>query len=146
MAEQTFNQKIDGTRREVAKSGIPKISGVYFVYEGHFDENQGTIYPKKLIYIGESEDIKDRLNKKHEHYDDWLNYVREGNTLCYSYTEVEPTIRERVEAAYIYSHQPPVNIDCKASFNYDKTTVKSSPKWDSIGNSYIQSEFTCERS
>ena len=54
MAEKTFNQIFDGYWREQNKSGLPKSSGVYCVYECTYNKTEKTIEIHKLIYIGES--------------------------------------------------------------------------------------------
>jgi hypothetical protein len=78
-----------------------------------------------LIYIGESDNINDRI-ANHEKYDDWMKHVRKGNTLCFLIGPVSIAYRERVEAAYIFKHKPPENGECIDSFPFDQTTVNSS--------------------
>lgn len=124
MAEKTFNVSIEGYWRDVNKSGIPNHSGVYFVYEAKYNESEGTVSLLKLIYIGESDKVRDRI-ADHERYNDWLKHVRKGNTLCFSTGPVESDYRERVEAAYIFEHKPPENVEYKYTFPFDKTIVIS---------------------
>lgn len=56
---------------------------------------------KKLLYIGESENVNDRV-KNHEKLDDWKKLVHSSNELCFSYGEVNSTYRNCVEAALIF--------------------------------------------
>lgn len=125
MAEQTFNQTIQGYCREINKNGLPQKSGVYFVYECTFDKEVNKVTLHKLIYIGESDNINYRV-VNHEKLREWLKYVNQGNELCYSYTFVDNYYRNRVEAAYVNRYKPPVNTEYINNFPFDKTIVKSS--------------------
>lgn len=125
--KQTFNQTIDGYWRETAVSGIPSHSGVYFVYVGTYNPEQKTVALHKLIYIGESSDVQNRI-ATHKKWQDWKKYLGKGQELWFSTTPVAPTYRERVEAAYIFKHKPPVNTEYRDSFPFDETTVISKGK------------------
>ena len=125
MIAETFNIKIDGYWKDVNKAGIPNHSGVYFVYECTCNEEDKIVKTHKLIYIGESDKVRDRI-ANHEKYNDFEKHVRPGNTLCYSTGPVSDTYRERVEAAYIYKHKPPENEEYTDSFPFNQTTVNSS--------------------
>ncbi|MEN8193192.1 MAG: GIY-YIG nuclease family protein [Bacteroidota bacterium] len=127
MAAQTYNVEIQGYWRDINKSRIPNHSGVYFVYDATHNKDRGTITINKLIYIGESEHVRDRI-KDHEKYESWLNYIRWSHVLCFSTCMVEPDSRERVEAAYIFKLKPPANEDYLNSFPFDETAVKSKGK------------------
>ncbi len=127
MTAQIFNENIEGYWRDINKGGIPDYSGVYFVYEAHYNSNNDTVSLLRLIYIGEAENVRDRIGK-HEKYEEWLTYVSYGNELCFSTGYVESVNRTRVEAAYIRQHKPPINTDNKYSFPFDQTTVISSGK------------------
>jgi excinuclease UvrABC nuclease subunit len=125
MAAKIYDITIRGYWPDVDKAKIPNHSGVYFVYEGTYDKEKKIVTLNKLIYIGESEKVRDRI-ADHEKYNEWEKHVRLGNTLCYSTGEVLASRRERVEAAYIFKHKPPVNIEYKDSFDFDQTTIDSS--------------------
>ncbi|MCU0440604.1 MAG: hypothetical protein MUC49_22135 [Raineya sp.] len=124
MPEQTFYQKFEGYWREPNKSGLPNKSGVYCVYSCTYHEEKKSVTIHQLIYIGESEDIHKRV-ANHEKHTKWLTYLESGNQLCYSYTLVDAIFRNRVEAALIYKHKPPANIEYKDSFPFDKTFIKT---------------------
>ena len=124
MVPETFNIEISGYWLDTDKSGIPNHSGVYFVYEYTYNKEKDTITIHKLIYIGESDKVCDRI-ADHEKYDDWKKHVGPGNTLCYSTGRVSEAYRERIEAAYIFKHKPPENEEYVDSFSFDKTTVNS---------------------
>jgi excinuclease UvrABC nuclease subunit len=109
------------------KADLPKVSGVYFVYEGTYIPLSNQVQILKLIYIGEAADVNDRI-AKHEKRTDWLKHVRYGNELVFSVTEAYATYRNRIEAAYIFKHKPPVNTEYANAFPFDATTIQSSGK------------------
>ena len=125
MAEQTYNQEFNGYWREPNKEGIPAISGIYWVYECTYNTIEKNVALQRLIDIGESENINSRIFN-HEKLPLWQRYVRTGNVLCYSCTPINAPDRFRVEAAFINHHQPPVNIEYKDNFSFDKTNVHTS--------------------
>lgn len=81
----------------------------------------------KLIYVGESANVNDRV-ANHEKYKDWLKYVRRGNELCFSFVGVGTTDRDRAEAAIIFKHKPPENEEYVDYFPFDRTTMSLSGK------------------
>lgn len=133
--QQSFNQQINGYFIDQNSSSLPESSGIYFVYECTYNLITNSVDIKQLIYIGESEDINNRINN-HEKKEEWLQHVNKGNTLCFSYTLITKE-RERVEAAYIFKHQPPVNIDHKKHYNYEATQIISSGQISLINPNFI---------
>ena len=121
---QTFTIKIDGYWREKSIAGIPSHSGVYFVYVCTPNEAKGSVSLDKLIYIGESEDVNDRIST-HEKWTDWKKHVGTNQELCFSTGPVISANRFRVEAAYIFKHKPVENVEYKYSFPFDQTTISS---------------------
>lgn len=135
MAAETFNIKIEGYWADSQKDNIPNHSGVYFVYECNFNEVAKTFNIHNLIYIGESDEVRDRI-VNHEKYYDWERYVRPGNTLCYSTGPVSETYRERVEAAYVFRHKPPENEEYTENFSFDQTKINSLERTDLLDPSF----------
>ena len=135
MATETFDINIEGYWADSRKDYIPNHSGVYFVFECTFNEVAKTVNIHSLIYIGESDEVRDRI-LNHEKYYDWKKYVRPGNTLCFSIGEVSESYRERAEAAYIFRHKPPENEEYTDSFPFDQTTVNSSGRTDLLDQSF----------
>lgn len=127
MAEQAFKQNFGGYWREPNKNGLPAKSGVYCVYECTYNAEENAVAIHKLIYIGESADVNQRV-VNHEKLKDWEKHVSAGNQLCYSFTEVDSNSRVRVEAAFINHHKPPVNTEYKNDFPFDKTIVQTEGK------------------
>lgn len=127
MAEKNITIKFDGYWRDENKSGLPARTGVYCVYECTHNVEDKNVSIHKLIYIGEAEEVKSRV-ADHERYEGWLNHLRKGNELCFSFGGVEETNRARAEAAMIFKHKPPENGEYVNSFPFDRTTMSLSGK------------------
>ena len=127
MAEKTITIEFDGYWRDENKDGLPAQSGVYCVYECTHIVEKNNITIHKLIYIGESENVKKRV-AEHEKYENWLKHVRKGNELCFSFGGVGEIDRSRAEAAMIFKHKPPKNDEYVDSFPFDRTTMSLSGK------------------
>ena len=128
MAEKTFNQEFEGYWRAVNVGGLPKVSGIYTVQSCIHNKKEGTVSLKKLIYIGEAEDIQNRI-LNHERWKEWEKHLKINEELCFNITRIESAYRERVEAALINSNQPPLNNEYKYSFPFDETHVNSSERY-----------------
>lgn len=139
MAEQTYNINFDGYWREKAKKGIPSKSGIYCVYTCVYNESAKNLTIKNLIYIGESENVNDRI-KNHEKLTEWKRYLKPNETLCFNFGAVPSNSRIRCEAAMIVKHKPQVNAEYKTVFPFDKTNLKLSGKI-----SKLVSDFVVER-
>ena len=134
MSTQLFNPNFVGYWRESNKNELPKSSGIFCVFDCFYDPTNKRVYLRSLIYIGESNDVNQAV-KNHEKRKHWAEYVWWGNELCYSFCPVEAEDRERVKAALIYIHKPPVNVAYRNSFPFEKTYVKST------GQTILLSEF-----
>jgi len=127
MAAQTYSIEFDGYWREKNKGSVPSKSGIYCVYSCVHNVTEKNITIKKLIYIGESENVDQRIDG-HEKLPDWKNHLNSGEVLCYSFGGVSSANRDRCEAAMIYKHKPPENSEYANSFPFDKTTMNLSGK------------------
>lgn len=127
MAEQQFTIDFDGYWREENKGGIPAESGIYCVYTCIRNQLEKTLSIQKLIYIGESADVKGRI-ANHARLGDWKRHLKQGETLCYSFGAVIIDHRVRCEAAMIFHHKPLENTEYKDAFPYDTTTLTLSGK------------------
>lgn len=114
---EEYNVNFNGYRLDKDKSGLPAYGGIYLVYCCIFNEDTNRVYLDRLIYIGQSVNINDRLNN-HERYEDFIAELKEGETLCYSYASVAPKDMNIVENALIFMQKPKLNNDLKDSFNY----------------------------
>lgn len=139
MAAQTYTITFQGYCREENKGSVPSKSGIYCVYRCTYDESVKAVSLKELIYIGEADDIKDRL-AYHEKLSDWKGRLKQGEQLCYSFGGVEPRSRERCEAAMVFWHEPPENIEFKNAFPFDETTMNLSGK-----TAHLDTNFTVQR-
>ena len=124
MKDNIFELNIMGYWRDKNNICLPKLPGVYFVYETTYNRDNDALLFKRLLYIGEAEDVNDRI-LKHEKYSDWLKYIRYGNELCYAMVQIENDYRERIEAAYIYEHKPTANKEYTDKFPFNKIRIKS---------------------
>jgi len=137
---KSFNINIEGYWRDKNKEGVPIQSGVYFVYEANYNNIKDTVTLLRLVYIGEANDVRLRI-KTHTKYSEWLHNVKYGNELCFSTGYIEEIQRKRVEAAYIFKHKPPLNIEFTNLFPFDQTTIISKGK-----TALLDINFTINRS
>lgn len=133
---KTITLNFRGYWIEATKGSIPKKSGVYCVYAGTYNHAKGNVSLRELIYVGESEDVRTRL-ENHERQEDWEKLLRAGETLCYSMAEMVSDDRVRAEAAVIHRHKPPCNREYVSRFPFATTTIKTSG-W----NYLLKTEFT----
>lgn len=100
---------------------LPDQPGVYCVYRGAYDLDGRRVVLKELLYIGEAGNVRETV-RTHELKSAWLEHVKNGETLCYSYSPILFD-RNRAEAALIHQHKPPENTDFLYDFPYDDTAV-----------------------
>ncbi len=136
MASKTITIAFDGYWRDEKKSAIPANSGIYCVFECTRDISSSTVSLHKLIYIGESGDVKSRISD-HEKHNDWNTHVRPDNELCFAFGAVGKEDRIRAEAAMIFKHKPPENTEYVESFPFDTTMISLSGK-----KTLLKSQFT----
>jgi hypothetical protein len=138
---KTISLTYDGYWRETNAAGVPNQSGVYSAYACTYNRQAETVSIRELIYIGESEHVRDRI---HQHLagatgSAWKRRLRPGEELCFSYAPVGQPDRERAEAALIYKHKPPANTEYVDHFpaKWSPTTIGTSGK-----NALLSSQFT----
>ena len=137
MSEKTYHLNFDGYWREPNINGLPAQSSIYCVYRCTYDAGARTVSISKLIYIGESSDVRDRV-ANHEKWDEWRRHLRYGEQLCFNTALISgDSDRQRAEAAMIYEHKPPCNTDYIDSFPFDKITIHTSGK-----NNRLKDYFT----
>jgi len=137
MAAKTYSLDFDGYWRSGAVAGLPASSGVYCVYACTHDARSRTVSLKRLLYIGEAVNIRDRVTA-HERWDDWRRRLNFGEELCFNAALISPQAdRERAEAAMIFKHKPPCNTQCVDTFRFDTTTI-----WTSGKNALLNPQFT----
>jgi hypothetical protein len=125
--EETFKLEFQGYWRRNNINGIPDKSGIYCVYECEYVKEKNSVTLINLLYIGQSENVRTRI-QNHEKLDDMEMYIRRGNNnheLCFTFAHLNSD-RDRIEAAMIYKHKPPFNDIYRDIFDFDKTTIISS--------------------
>ena len=133
---KTIELEFKGYYREVNKDSIASVSGVYCVYSCVYNKEEKNVTIKKLRYIGESDNVHDRI-ASHDRLDDWKNSLGTGQTLCYSCAKVSSDDRERAEAALIFKVQPPFNTEHTTEFIYEDTKILTSGKNKYLPDSFI---------
>ncbi len=116
------NLKFQGYWLEANKDSIPAQSGIYLVYRCTYNGRNVTL--KEIIYIGESENVRQRITE-HDKFHDWEKKLKVGEKICFSFAPVSGDSRVLGEAALIYKQQPPVNSEYKDNFPFGQTTVVS---------------------
>jgi hypothetical protein len=139
MAAKTISLEFKGYWLEKDMGGIPKQSGIYVVYECTYNQQADTVSLKKVIYIGEAENVNDRI-AKHEKWPLWRKHCGAYNQICFSFAPITSPDRQRGEAAMIYRHKPPVNDQYTNTFPFDQTTMSLSGK-----TSLLDTNFTVYR-
>ena len=133
---KTISLEFKGYWLEVNKGDIPAESGIYGVYACTYNKEQRTVSLRELVYIGESFDVKSRISS-HERLSDWKKRLRAGETLCYSFAKVERSNRLCAEAAVIFHHKPPCNIEYTYSFPFTDTSITATGKHAKIDDFFI---------
>ena len=123
MAAKSYSLDYDGYWRAPNISGLPANSGIYCVYACVHNVSVKTVTLRRLLYIGEAENVRNRI-ANHERWDDWVRELKAGEELCFNAALISPTAdRERAEAAMIHHHKPPCNVEYVNAFPFDTTTV-----------------------
>lgn len=120
-----FELTFDGYWLDSKKEFLPNASGVYCVYSCTYNAEDNSVTLKKLLYVGESDDVNKRIST-HNKYDFWKTKLNYNETLCYSFAEINSGIRVQAEAAIIYTHRPICNIEYRYKFPFcsTKLTIK----------------------
>ena len=135
MTAKSYSLTYDGYWREPNISSIPAQSGVYSVYACSYSVSSKKVNIRKLIYIGESRNVRDRING-HEKWPAWRRHLKAGEQICINFAPIGVD-RERVEAALINHHKPPENTEYVNDFRYPQTTVATSGR-----NALLSARFT----
>lgn len=139
MTAQSYHLEFGGYWREPNRGGIPNQSGIYSVYTSTYNASAQTVSLHKLVYIGESENVRDRI-EGHEKWPAWRRHLQLGQQLSFSYAPIAGG-RERAEAAMIFRHKPPENDEYVDNFPYERTTITTAGR-----NALLAQRFTVETS
>lgn len=113
-----YNINFKGYRRDCNKATLPHDSGIYMVYRCIYDSFTDKVTLKEIIYIGQAEDLCDRLNN-HDKRPLFLKACERGEEICYAYANVSMDDLNIVENALVFAQKPRLNFDLVDSFNYD---------------------------
>ena len=126
-----FELDINGFCWESNVADVPEKAGIYFVYACYYGERDKKWYSGELVYIGEAEQLKTRINQH-------ANPIKEDDNLhidlpqvyrrlWYTYAFFEGNKDDRLlcEAALIFKHKPLKNNAHKSHFGskYDVNIV-----------------------
>jgi hypothetical protein len=93
----------------------------------------------RLLYIGQADDIRTRI-QNHNKWPAWKKELHTGEQVCVSVAGVNHSVRDRVEAAMIFKHKPPCNIDCVDSFPFASTTITVLGRCRNLNRSFTVSQ------
>ena len=122
MAEE-FNVQFYGFWREEMKEYTPPQPGIYCVYECTHDEEEDKLDLHRLLYIGESDDMRKAINDSQK-INEWKKSLEKGDQLCFSAGIAKPEeVRKRMHAAYVFRMKPPLNEQPRGPFPFPSTRV-----------------------
>ena len=125
----------DGYWLEAGVQSIPDRTGVYSVYACRHNAAANTVAIRKLIYIGEAQNVRNRVSR-HEKTPAWRRHLAAGEELCFNFAPIV-TGRARVEAALIHHHKPPENTEYVDSFPFEETTVGTGGQNELLANFFV---------
>lgn len=109
-----FNKMITlhcrGYWRDIHSDNLLDESGIYIVYVCTFNQQSNSVTLHRIIYIGESENIKTRV-QNHNLKPCWLNQIGTGEELCYAFALCNENDRVIVEATLINQIKPVCNTN-----------------------------------
>lgn len=88
------------------------------VYICTYDSISSKVTLKEIIYIGQAEDLCDRLNN-HEKYPLFQKACKIGEEICYAYANISMDDLDIVENALVFAQKPRLNSDLVESFNHE---------------------------
>lgn len=113
-----YNIFFDGYWRDVKKNKLPECEGIYLVYRCIYNEIKKNVTLKELIYIGQTDNIHDRIIN-HERYEDFIKELKYNEQLCYSYTPIKVAEdRDVIENALIFMQKTRLNDKLKDKYIY----------------------------
>lgn len=136
---KTVNLEFDGYFRYI--NDLPNKSGIYTVYTA--TKNLGGEYNiDKLLYVGESGDIRNRLTN-HEKFEEFQAVLRRDQILAFGYALTNEENRLRAEAALIHGNrnqlkQSGFNVEYIDNCPDDNIIVEISGKYSQLESVCIE--------
>lgn len=124
-----------GWFKEATPPGLPDETGLYLVFGG-IPLGNGNAHIKHLIYIGQAQDIKDRI-ADHEKKPKFMDKLAEGESLYYYCVYLKNKDLDEDEGAmikYFNRHADIINEKCTESFtsSFDVIDVTLTGKIPSV--------------
>lgn len=103
------------------KNRVPEQRGVYLVYRVNREDGRF-----RLIYIGKSNDLSERVDENHEHFADWLRWAYgDVKALRFSWILLPPNANLAIcEEALIFTLRPPINCQGSKTYNHEDTMIE----------------------
>ena len=136
---KTFNLTFDGSLLDDDRKNLPTYSGIYLVYRGRLTSDRNALICTEIIYIGQAEDIRKR-HIAHEYRQRFIETLRAGEVLFYSYAKADIADLDRIENALIYHVKPNLNDRGKDRFLYPSTEIKSAGQCALLDKEFIIDE------
>lgn len=136
MSVKPHKLKFHGCWRETETNIIFSTSGVYGIYAYRKIDKR-----MRLMYIGESNNVQNRI-EQHKEQASWRNKLQKGEEFRFNAAFIPPPERNRkhIEAAMIYQHKPPHNVEYTDNFPFDTITIETSGE-----NICMKNRFTVYR-
>ncbi|WP_346798573.1 hypothetical protein R5M92_05935 [Halomonas sp. Bachu 37] len=139
MSEMMLSPEMLGYFTEDDLQDIPDDSGVYCVFSAAEDTSSGEMDVKSLLFIGHHRNLRHAI-MHHEDKAKWRDRLKEGEELWFSAALCSLANCERLEAALVYAHKPPLNRRYVDTFPFDQTVVHVMGK-----KRLLMNPFTVER-
>lgn len=110
-----YNINFQGYWRDINRGGIPAESGIYMVYRCTYNKASDTVGLIDIIYIGQSENVHDRV-ATHEKHGDFEKQLQRGEELCYAFAPIQKSDLDIVEHSLIFAQKPILNEDWKDKY------------------------------
>ncbi len=113
------------------RATLPEVPGIYVVYKCDYDSFHDRVDVKEPLYVGETQNIRERHNgttehpAKHEHYNDFIKEAGGEGHICYGVVpmpEFSEEDRKWIQDAMSFSEKPPLNEGSEKD-NYSHASV-----------------------
>lgn len=137
MFSNNYNLSFSGYWLQANVGSMPSGSGIYCVYTCTYNLQLNQVNIRRLIYIGEAENVQQRVSG-HEKWKDWKRHLSVGEQLCFSTAAITYSAdRDRAEAALIFWHKPTGNAEYVNRFPFQNTGITTSGR-----NALLASQFS----